>query len=380
MLVESTNQLATYLVRGSAAVQVSGSSTLKTVASLQLGQRILSIDMARFDLEHALIWNALIWNTLQHIEVVPKTSMLQNTIIVGFGGGESLSLQADQVVLARSKTRLSMKLVRTLKIGVDSLVLFGTDGLQWRFKNPREIKKVQSLQLLREKDSSEVLYKLTVGSTHHSLLMACAIDAKHFSVVDCSNSTLDLKAQAQCKVVTEASESPKMEIKNTFIDLQSQVETEALHWMREGRPRSNSETDIQKLASLNANDEMSEVSSNVTSKSRASSFSLKSEVSSMSGGSVTEVRLGTQAVMSEDGTLTSESTDVIHAADYYKLPVDDFGVRLSAASVYHQRGRKKQCRKCAFHNIASFQKGKLCRYGALCDFCHGPHQRFVHRK
>merc|ERR1719399_2718233 len=84
-------QLATYLLPGSAAVQVSGSSMAKPVASLQPGEKILGVDI--------VAESALTWVTLQHVEVAPRTSKPQNTIVLGVGGDDSASLKAEQVVL-----------------------------------------------------------------------------------------------------------------------------------------------------------------------------------------------------------------------------------------------------------------------------------------
>jgi len=228
-------------------------------------------------------------------------------------------------------------------------------------------------------------------------LMCSAQDASHFLVVNSSNSTVNLKTLAVGGKAVEASDNPKMQIKNTFINVEVETEKEPSDQMRGGIPRSYSDTDIRRLAvelemeedrsvpqPLFANDDMLDLSSNhssaLTSKSRTSSFLAKSEVSSLSGGSVNEVRVGTQPVITEDGRQLSEATQVVQLTDYNNLPVNEFGVRLPAASVNHQPGRRSRCRKCAFYNTFSIKKGKSCKNGALCDFCHETHDRFIHRR
>jgi len=383
--VETTTQLATYLVPGSAAVQVSGASTATTVASLRLGDKILGVDSGK--------GNAMIWATLQHIEVLPQNSMVQNKVVVGLGDSSSASLYAEQVILAKDRQKkIDMQPIRRLEIGVHSVVAFNADGLQWRGKKAQEVKKITSLRLLRDKNPTEGLYKLTVGSTDHSLLMSCSENSSHFVVINSLNSTLNLKALADSNRASETSEVPKMEIKNTFINVEVKEEKEARDEMLAGIPRSYSDTDMKRLAmalemeeaqhfpqskpifDTDVLDLSSNHSSTLTSKSRAS------YVSSMSGGSITGIRVGTTPVINEEGKLTSKSSNQINLSDYANLPVNEAGTRLTAASVNHQPGRRSKCHKCAFYNTFSFKKGKVCKNGALCDFCHETHDRFIHRR
>lgn len=383
--VEST-ELATYLVPGSAAVQVSGSAMATTVANLHPGQKILGIDVGS--------GHALIWATLQRVEVMPDTSMVQRSVMVGLGGDDTVSLKAEQVVLATDrKKKVQMQPVRRLEVGADSLFAFNADSLRSRSKKAQDVKKISSLRLVRDNDPAASLYKLTMGSTDHSLLMCCAEDSSHFLVINASNSTLNLKAVADCNRDPETSKIPKMEIKNTFINVELTEEKAA-----PGIPRSYSDTDIHRLAvelemeeavtfptgpGIFSNDDMLDLSSNrssnLTSKSRASSFLAKSDVSSVSGGSIAQVRVGTQSVV-EDGQQLSKSSNVMQLSEYSKLPVNELGMRLPAASITHQPGRKSKCRKCAFYNTFSLKKGKMCKNGALCDFCHDTHDRFIHRR
>jgi len=383
--MEKTTQLATYLVPGSAAVQVSGASTATTVASLSPGDKILGIDPGRE--------NAMIWATLQRIETVQENSMLQNTVEVGLGSTGSASLKAEQVILAKDRhKKVVMQPVRRLEVGVDSVVVFNTDGLQWRGKKAQEVKKITRLRLVRDKNPTEGLYKLTIGSTDHSLLMSSAQDSSHFLVINSTNSTVDLKARADGATVSATCEIPKMEIKNTFITYE-----ESKNEKLAGIPRSYSDTDMRKLAMaiemeadypfptgkpILGTDDVLDLSSNhsstvgstLTSKSRAS------YVSSMSGGSITGIRVGTTIGMDNQGQLTSKGSDQIVLSDYAKLPVNAQGIRISAASANHQPGRRSKCHKCAFYNTFSFKKGKVCKNGALCDFCHETHDRFIHRR
>lgn len=383
----NTNQLATYLVPGSAAVQVSGSSMATPVANLKTGQKILGVDVGT--------GNALIWATLQHIEEVPQTASLVNKVEVGLGGDDTALLRGEQVVLTRDrKKRHVMQEVRRFEIGVSSVVAFNAEGLQWRGKKAQECKKISSLRVVRE-NATENLYKLTVGSTDHSVLMSCTQDSKYFFIVNSSNSTVSVKAVNE--KAAEISSIPKMEIKNTFINVEVEEEKEARDQTLRGIPRSYSDTDIHKLAvelemeqphtaptSMFASDDMLDLSSNhsstLTSRSRVSSILAKSEVSSKSGGSIGHVRVGKQSVINEDGNQTSNSDNLISLSEYSQLPVNEYGVRLSEASIMHKPGRRSTCRKCAFYNTFSFKKGKVCKNGALCDFCHETHDRFIHRR
>lgn len=176
-LVE-TLQSATYIVPGSAAVQVSGTSMAKTIANLRPGDNILGISL------DTATGNALVWAALQQIEVVPNTSMFHNRCIVGLGGDDSASLKAEQAVLTGElNKKIVIKPACRLEIGVDSVVAFNANSLPWQGKKAQEVKKVSSLQLVHDKDPITSLYKLTVGSTDHSLLMSCAQDSRHFLVV-----------------------------------------------------------------------------------------------------------------------------------------------------------------------------------------------------
>lgn len=379
-------RLATYLVPGTAAVQVSGAPMAKPIASLEPGEKILCVDLAA--------GSSYIWSNVQDLEVVPDTSQLQNTIVVGLGGHDTAPLKADQAVLAiNRKKKPVMQPIRRLEIGVDTVVLVNADGLRSRHKKVQEFKKISSRRLLREKDSTESLYKLTVGSTNHSLLMAGAQDSSYFFMVDSLNSTVDLNAVTEWKTAdAEKIEGPKVEFKNTFVTVKicpEESSKEGSNDLRGGMVRSYSDTDIQKLVveldmaeektnqtSIFATDDMISSGQSGTSYSN----SLQSEVSSLSGGSVSQVRIGTQTVSTEDGRPMPSPTNQVHFSEYMKLPVNEIGDRLPAASVSHQNGRRTQCRKCAFYNTFSHTRGKSCKNGALCDFCHESHYRFIHRR
>jgi len=211
-----------------------------------------------------------------------------------------------------------------------------------------------------------------MGSTDHSLLMSCAPDVHHFLVVGSTNSTLDLEALAtdiKCNVI---SENPELQVKNTFLTYEfGDPPLERL-------PRSYSDTDLHRLS----NDNLDPLFANsdvigLDSKHSGTSSSVsKSEVSSSSGNTVTEIRVGTQVVQAQKGNgSVSQGTGVMRLSDYNNLPVDERGVRLSAASHIHgDDQRRPKCRKCAFH-MDNIKPGKMCKNGALCDFCHGQHKR-----
>lgn len=187
--LRNTSQLATYLVPGSAVVQVDGASTAVTVSSLQQGDKILSVAIGK-DLKDSV----LNWATLQHMEAVglPANSNLRTTISVGLEGNDSVLLKADQVVLATDhKSKLAMQSPRQLCVGYGSVIAFSPDTFRRRGKR-HEMKKVKELRLVREmepSDCSEYFYKLTVGSTDHGLLMSCSQDSTNFVVANPSNST-----------------------------------------------------------------------------------------------------------------------------------------------------------------------------------------------
>jgi len=197
----------TYLVPGSAAVLVSGSSMAKTVASLQPGEKILGLDITT--------GNAFTWATLQGVEVVGP-EVKANKVILGIAGESNVLLQAEQVILARDrKKNILMQQVRRLEISQNAIV-FNRESLQWLGKKAQEMKKISSTRLVRDMDSTEPLYKITLGSTNHSLLLSCALDAKHFLVLNATNSTVDeMKAAAACNKAAEAVE--KLEVKNTLL-------------------------------------------------------------------------------------------------------------------------------------------------------------------
>jgi hypothetical protein len=209
---------------------------------------------------------------------------------------------------------------------------------------------------------------------------------------------VNFKQVAQSDAAAKNAEIPKIEIKNTFIDVEIEAEKKARAEMLGGIPRSYSDSDIHRLAvelemeeartvpkSIFAQDDVMDLSSigsgsQLTSKSRASSFLAKSEVSSLSGGSITKVRVGTESFIDEEGLMSSKGSNLIQLSEYGKLPVNELGMRLPAASVTHQPGRRSKCRKCAFYNTFSLKKGRVCKNGALCDFCHETHDRFIHRR
>lgn len=339
-------QLATYLVPGSAAVQVSDSSIV-TVASLEPGQKILGMDMGT--------GNNFIWATLQQIEPLPINTQFQHKVIVGLEGHDSAELKPDDVILTKDRNKKAvMQPVCQLHIGVKSVVMFDAHGLRWTGKIAEEVKKINSLQtqLVRDKDRTEGLYELTMESTSHALLVSYTQDS-NFLVVKCSNSPALLTSLDQCSstvgTVSETSEQFKTEIKNPFMNAGQESQKEIHEQMLGGTPESRSETDNH------------------------------SEGSSMSENSTIQIRVGTNTTTNEDGFLISKGTGLIRLSEYTKLPINDKGVRLSGASATHKPGRKSRCRKCAFYNIFARNKGKTCKFGALCDFCHEDHERFIHR-
>jgi len=282
------------------------------------------------------------------------------------------------------KKKLAMQPVRRLGIDVDAVLRFKRDDLHLRCKNAHEFKKITSRKLLQEKDTSDCFYQLTMGSTDHSLLMSCSPDVHHFLVVGPTNSTLDLEALATNIRYMKISE--QLEIKNTFLTL-----NESSGMQAEGRQRSSSDTDLHRLSNdlgdpVFGNDNVSGPSSKITSNSGTSTSlsisAMNSEVSEPSGGSVSQVRLGTHAVLGQDGRFVTQGTSVIHFSDFSKLPIDASGIRLSAASVVHEdEGRGPNCRKCAFFSKVPIKSAKMCKSGALCDFCHGSHKRpFIHKR
>lgn len=384
---QQINTMATYLVPGSALVQVSGQS-MKTIASLQPGEKILSTDVMN--------GGAFIWASVEDIEAAPATTK-SNTVLLGLGETAHVLIDADQVILVKDrKKRMTMQTVRRLQIGADSAVMYNADGLQWRGKKAQELKKISglSLRVSREQEITEGLYKVTVGSTDHALLVSYEPNPTSLLVVNSTNSTMDLKGLAAAKKPDDS--DVKMNIKNTFIEME--VGKEAVDEQMKGVPRSYSDSDLQRLAvelelddlqpvgkPLFSQDEL-DLTSNATSKTRntlsstASSIMAKSILSSESGGSIDRVRVGTQPIVAQDGHQGSIATREIKFSQYETLPLNEDGLRTSAATGFHLPGRKSKCRKCAFHNTFSFKKGKICKNGALCDFCHGSHERFIHRR
>lgn len=377
-----STQLATYVVPGSAAVILCRPSEVRTVANLKPGDKVLSVDLAA--------GNRLIWGTLQDIQALPDSSVVSNAIVVGLGN-ESTSLKADQVVLSMDRKRKRvMRLIRRLEIGIDALVVFDEDSLRWQGKNATTLKKVTSRKLVRNADNGEGLYKITLGSTSHCLLMSCGPESKQFLAVNPSNST-----------VPELKNDPsQVEIKNTFIEIKA-PNSPKQEGDGEGSSgpkihRSYSDSDLSRLAKEYEDPEVGSrglfddeeslrlvPSSTGSSKSQTTSsvFSGKSDHSSLSNGSISEVRVGTEVVIDQDGQARSRSSSQMHFSEYSKLPLNELGNRLSAASATHLPGRRfAKCRKCAFHNAVSFKKGKACKNGALCDFCHEAHERFIHVK
>jgi len=384
---QQINTMATYLVPGSALVQVSGQS-MKTIASLQPGEKILSTDVMK--------GGAFIWASVEDIEAAPVTTK-SKTVELGLGETAHVLIDAEQVILVKDrKKRMTMQTVRRLQVGPDSAVVYNADGLQWRSKKAQEVKKISSLRVSREQESTEGLYKVTVGSTNHALLVSYEPNPTSLLVVNSTNSTVDLKVLAAAKKPDDS--DVKMNIKNTFIEME--VGKEADDEQMKGVPRSYSDSDIQRLAvelelddpqprivgkPLFSQDEL-DLTSNATSKTRntlsstASSIMAKSILSSESGGSIDRVRVGTQPIVAEDGHQGSIATREIKFSHYETLPLNEDGLRTSAATDFHLPGRKSKCRKCAFYNTFSFKKGKICKNGALCDFCHGSHDRFIHRR
>ena len=112
----------------------------------------------------------------------------------------------------------------------------------------------------------------------------------------------------------------------------------------------------------------------------------ESELSSTSASSVEQVRVGTHPYLDSRGILYTKGSDVMKLTDYMNLPVDDNGVKLTAASARHlnikpnTKGPKRwiSCRRCIWYNAFAIRKQRLCKHGALCDFCHGQHDRFIH--
>lgn len=232
--VESS-QWATYLLPGSALVRVSGSSRPRTIASLQPDEKILGMEL--------VAGSSLVWTTLQHIEL--DSTSTPKTMMVGLGEADNFLLRAEQVILAKDrKKRLMMQSVRRLDIGVDSVIAFNSGDLRWLEKKSSRAKKIRSLEIV---SCTEGLYKLTLGSTEHSLLISHSLDANCFVVANPTNSTLDSKALADCGRSDATYEFPKMEVqvKNTFVQYEEEKEGGDAFG---GRPRSFSDSDIHALA------------------------------------------------------------------------------------------------------------------------------------
>lgn len=391
------SKLATYTVPGSAIVQICGSPKARSVASLQQGEKILCIDLAAND--------ALSWTTLHRVEVTPPTAKLQKAVTVELEGGDSMTLKAEQVVLAKDrKQKPVMRPARRLEVFVNSVIVVNaddyavadyvanaTDDRQSRSGITKSEKKVTSLAIENSAQVvTETLYKLTVGSTDQSILMSCAADAKRFLVVDPTNSTIDLKAVNTFNRTATTCTVAKVQIKNTFVEALSAENNEDVK--SQGIPRSYSDTDLCRLESLEMNelrafppslsgleDKLTVTDSSESNETSCESSMPKSEASSLSQGSISCIRIGTKAGYSEDGKFKSEGTDAIHFSEFVNLPVNEHGVRLSAATMDHRPGRRSGCHKCAYATMAAERRGKTCRHGALCDFCHESHPRFIHR-
>lgn len=369
-----------FVVPGFVAVQVAGEAMPRPISSLQKGEKILSIEASK---DGALVW--VLVNSIAAVQTPPKS---QNQIVVGIGE-DTMTLMAEQVVLARDRKRKVVpRQARRLEIGVDSLILYNVVDLRNMGRKAQEVKKISAIRLVRAQ--AVQLYQIEVGTMDQSVLLLDSPDAKYFFALTPPNTSVDQNAFEDRKPAVPLG-TPVVKIQNTFINVQSETTKEP------GMPRSFSDTDIRRLAieldleeapcpptGIFASDDMLSLSSGrssaLTSKSRASSYFAKSEVSSASAGSITEVRIGTARNMDEAGNEISISTDVVQLTDYSNLPVNEYGVRLPAASINHQPGRRSRCRKCAFYNTFSIKKGKTCKNGALCDFCHESHDRFIHRR
>jgi len=383
-----TDLIATYLLPGSAVVQVSGQA-MKKIARLQPGEKILSTDVVK--------GGTFIWASVEGVEAMPETSK-QNTVALGLGeADDEIFVNAEQVILVRDrKKKMAMQTVRRLQVGPDSAVMYNADGLHWRGKKAQEVKKISGLRVSREKECAGGMYKVAVGSTNHALLVSYDPNSASLLVVNSTNSTVDLNGLADCSKGDDG--KIKMQVKNTFIEMEVPAD-EADDEKTKGIPRSYSDSDVHRLAleleldegrdveqALTSRDEMdlssatSRTLSHKTGSSTISSIMAKSAVSSESGGSISQVRVGTQAVVAVDGHQTSKATSKFKLSEYESLPLNEDGVRLPAASSTHTPGRKSKCRKCAFYNTFSFKKGKICMKGALCDFCHEGHDRFIHRR
>lgn len=121
--------------------------------------------------------------------------------------------------------------------------------------------------------------------------------------------------------------------------------------------------------------------------SETSGFLSSGMASTASSGAV--VRVGTDWVKDlRKGEWRQElGKDVVSLRTYEGLSLDEDGSRISFGSVAHHvlgtRGKKK-CRVCAFsttHRPGGHKlDGNRCKFGALCDFCHAGHKRFIHRQ
>lgn len=378
--------VATYFLAGSAAVAVSGKA-MKKVATLQADDKILTVDVVN--------GGAFVWATVELVEAMPVTSE-QNTVALGLGESDSVIIDAEQVILMKDRhNKMHMQTVRRL---TDSVVMYNAEDLQWRGNKAQDVKKIRGIRVVRDKPSEGGLYKIMVGSTDHALLVSDHPNSSILLVVNSTNSTLNAKTMAKFIPV----EDTPMKIKNTFIEIDVEAQANKADGVeKKGIQRSYSDSDLQRLAvELEYDDERNvqmpvfsqddlDLSSNTTSKtgksrrtssSNTSSLMRKSVASSESGGSISGVRVGTEPVATEGGLQTTIPTGEIKLSEYERLPLDQNGHRLSAASSIHQPGRKSKCRKCAYHNIFSIKKGRMCKNGALCDFCHDGHDRFIHRR
>lgn len=117
------------------------------------------------------------------------------------------------------------------------------------------------------------------------------------------------------------------------------------------------------------------------------STAMLSSITSTSSNKNVMVRMGTDWIKDlRTGDWRQEAgLDALSLRAYDSLTMDNDGLLTSFGSIPHYAciPEKKKCRVCAFSTIHQPPRNKhrpRCKFGALCDFCHSGHKRFIHRR
>lgn len=202
---DSRDDTPAYWVPSNMAVQVGNDPKLRSVSTLQPGDRIRGLDIQGRGL---LVWVSV--KAVKNNPVMPVSASsgegAVGTSLVCIDlqdvNGPALILHSEQPVLIRDQRKKSVapRLARRLQISSDAIYAFGADQLALPGREVKQLLKVESIRLRRDTGGciagtpGATLIHLEVSSVAHALLMAPSIESPVLLVVCCQKASTKIRS------------------------------------------------------------------------------------------------------------------------------------------------------------------------------------------